>query len=110
MEGQTMKYGRAIRIVRAARGLSQKELALRANVDPSYISLLESEARAPSTALLTQLSRALDAPPYLISLLASGKSQLKGISSNEAQFLSSKLLEILTNVEREAKGRKRTPG
>ena len=66
----TLTIGRAIRTLRTASGLRQKELADRVSVDPTYISHLEADRREPSLALLRAISRALDIPPGLILSVA----------------------------------------
>ena len=98
-----MNYGKAIRTVRAAREMSQKELAAKAKLDPSYISLLESGERIPSPNALETLSKALRVPIYLVILLASEKSDLHGIPPKEAGILGEQLLKLLTQAQIEAK-------
>lgn len=44
-----MNYGKAIRVARAIAGMEQKQLAAKANLNPSHISLIEKGARRPST-------------------------------------------------------------
>lgn len=69
-----MDYSRAIRIVRSARGLSQKELSELAELNPGYISRIEKGTRQPTAKAVERISKALDVPLYLILLLASGDS------------------------------------
>ena len=66
-----MKYGRAIRIVRAAYGLTQKALADRTSISPSHLSLIESEKRDPSLKVLQEICDTLGVPMHLMTLLAS---------------------------------------
>lgn len=54
--------GHAIRQMREAARLSQRELGERLRVDPTYISHLEAGRRDPSLALLRKLSRELSVP------------------------------------------------
>ena len=54
--------GDAIEELRESAGLSQRELAERLDVDPSYLSHLEAGRREPSLKLLRRLSRAVSAP------------------------------------------------
>lgn len=72
-----MDYGKAIRLVRAARGLSQKELAARLDVDGSLVSYLESGERRPSADTQERLARALNMPLYLLILLGSSEDELE---------------------------------
>lgn len=66
-----MKYGRALRIVRTARGLSKAQLAARLSIGASYLSLIEAEKREPSIKVLEEISTKLRVPPHLLTLLAS---------------------------------------
>lgn len=90
-----MRYGRALRIVRAAKGLSQKEVAERADLNASYVSLLEKEARSPSVDTVSALATALEIPPHLLTLLASEDSDLIGIREEGAEMLGKQLLDLL---------------
>jgi len=90
-----LDYARVFRITRVAKKLSQKDLADRLEVSPSYVSLLESGERTPSTAVLENLSKALGIPMSLLMLLAAGKSQLRGLSEEEAQVVGKTLLRFL---------------
>lgn len=90
-----MNYGKAIKTIRAAKNLEQKELARLADLNPSYISLIEANRRAPSPAALEALAKALRVPLYLLMLLASDKDDLHGISTAEATLLGRQLLDVV---------------
>jgi len=94
-----MNYGRAVRVVRAARNLSQTDLAARAGVDPSYISLIEKGERNPSVSKLHALSRALEVPGALLTLLASERRDLNNIDASTAGVLGMQLLRLLMDAE-----------
>ncbi len=57
-----MNYGRAIKMLRVSRGLQQRQLAERLDVDSSYISLLESGKRSRSLELLQAIGEKLHVP------------------------------------------------
>ena len=65
-----MNVGKAIRLVRTTRGLTQKTLALKAECSPNYLSLIERGARKPSLRLVEAISSALGVPPNEIFALA----------------------------------------
>jgi transcriptional regulator with XRE-family HTH domain len=90
-----MKPGKAIRIVRTARGMSQKTLADRAKIDQSHISLIERNRREPSLGLLETISDVLEVPVYLLVLLGSDQHDLKGISEAQAKAMGQELLRVL---------------
>jgi transcriptional regulator with XRE-family HTH domain len=94
-----MNYGRAVRTVRAAKGLSQKELAKMVGKDASYISLIESGKREPSALVIKQFADAMLIPVYLFAFLASDKGDLKGVSEDQARTLSRQLLDVLISAQ-----------
>jgi transcriptional regulator with XRE-family HTH domain len=58
-----LALGQALRSLRARRKWSQTELALRADVDRSYLSLIELGKNSPSLRLMFKLCDALDISP-----------------------------------------------
>ena len=63
---KAIEIGAAIRQLRLAAGLKQRELAERVGVDATYVSHLEANRREPSIDLLRRIARELDAPPGLL--------------------------------------------
>ncbi|HEY0697923.1 MAG TPA: helix-turn-helix transcriptional regulator [Micromonospora sp.] len=55
------EFGRRLRQLRVARGLSQRDVAV-GMVNPSYISLLESGSRVPALEVALHIARALGVP------------------------------------------------
>ena len=55
--------GREIRLAREAAGLTQEELADRAGVHRTYVSLLERDKKSPTVAMLFRLCAALGLRP-----------------------------------------------
>ncbi len=58
-----MAFGQALRNLRTKRKWSQTDLALRADVDRNYISLIELGRNSPSVRLLFRLCDALNISP-----------------------------------------------
>jgi transcriptional regulator with XRE-family HTH domain len=56
-------FGRVLRDVREKSGLSQETLAGIADIDRTYVSLLERGLRQPTLETLFRLSQALDISP-----------------------------------------------
>lgn len=90
-----MDYGKALKIARAIAGLRQKELAERAGIDPSHISLLEAKRRQPSVGMLQKLSRALGIPHHLLILLAAEPDDLQMTDPIELHRVSELLTRFL---------------
>lgn len=58
-----VQFGRVLRRWRVARGLTQEELAARANTASVYISDLERGVYNPTLAVVFELARALEVDP-----------------------------------------------
>ena len=93
-----MKYSKALKLVRAARKITQKELAQKSNLDQSYISLIEQDKRVPGIDILEKLTSALEVPLYLFFFLASEKQDLKNVPEEEADRLSRNLLKLFVEL------------
>jgi transcriptional regulator with XRE-family HTH domain len=94
-----MNIGKAIRVIRAARNLSQKQLAEASGLDASYISLVEAGRRAPSGETVQAIAKGLRVPKYLLLLLGSDKEDLSEISTEQADVLARQLLAIILESE-----------
>ena len=57
------RFGERVRELRQARGLSQEELAFKAGVHRTYISLLERNIKSPTLDVLFRICKALDVKP-----------------------------------------------
>jgi transcriptional regulator with XRE-family HTH domain len=94
-----MNIGKAIRVIRAARNLSQKQLAEEAGLDASYISLVEAGKRVPTSDAIQAIAKALRVPKYLLLLLGSDQEDLNEISTEQADVLAKQLLAIILESE-----------
>jgi transcriptional regulator with XRE-family HTH domain len=93
-----MNYGRAIRIVRSAFGLSQAQLADLLTIGPSQLSFIESGKRKPSLKVLGEVSTALEVPPHLLTLLASEPEDVKDPRhATEVSEMANSLLRVLVS-------------
>jgi transcriptional regulator with XRE-family HTH domain len=90
-----MDYGKALRIGRAIAGLQQKELAELAGVDPSHISLIEIGKRKPSLDAVSKLSKALQIPEPLLTLLAAEPEDLDTKDPKEIERAVQSLAHLL---------------
>src|SRR5689334_12570609 len=104
-----MDFGKALRTVRARKGLSQKDVAKLTSLDQSYISLIESGRRKPTLAIAEELARALDIPVYLFMLLGSDERDLRGIDPAQAALLGRQILDVALASDGGAGGHGRKP-
>lgn len=99
-----MDYGRAIRIVRTAYGLTQAELADRLSIGSSQLSLIEAGRRKPSLKVLDEVSNALGIPAHLLTLLASEPEDIDVDDKRKAPEiaeLAKALLKLLISAGRQ---------
>lgn len=61
------RLGRAVRAVRKAQGLTQEELAARADLHPTYISDVERGVRNPSWDVVARLAEGMRVPTTAIT-------------------------------------------
>lgn len=59
-----MAFGQALRSLRTKRKWSQTDLALRADVDRNYISLIELGKNSPSIRMIYRICDAFDVRPW----------------------------------------------
>ncbi len=94
-------YGKAFRIIRAAFGLKQSELADRMPITASQLSLIEAGKRQPSLRVVNGLATAVGVPTALISLLASAPSDVEMKPDEDISDLARALLRLLVTATEE---------
>jgi transcriptional regulator with XRE-family HTH domain len=94
-----MNIGKGVRVIRAARNLSQKQLAEESGLDSSYISLVEAGKRVPKDDAIQAIAKVLRVPKYLLLLLGSDRDDLRGITTEHADVLARQLLAIILESE-----------
>lgn len=91
-----MNIGHAIKLCRQQRKLTQIELAARAGVSISYLSLIERGERAdPGLGSLEKIAAGLDVPMTILLFLAADESELSGFSSELKEKLSVAALNLM---------------
>jgi XRE family transcriptional regulator, fatty acid utilization regulator len=95
-------YAKAFRIIRAAFGLRQSEVAARMPITASQLSLIEAGKRQPSVRVVKALADAVGVPTALISLLASTPDEVERESDDHIADLSRTLLRLLVSAKHDA--------
>lgn len=90
-----MNIGRALKICRSARKLSLDELAERAGLSQSYLSMIESGKREPTLASIEKVSKALGVPTPILFFLAAEKSELVGLDTETSRRLAAAVLDVV---------------
>lgn len=91
-----MNVGNAIKMCRTRRGVSQGELARRADCSVSYLSMLENNQRDPTLSTLKKVAEALNVPIGILFFLASERNELTGMDKALAGELARTALEMLS--------------
>ena len=91
-----MNVGQAIKMCRTRRGVSQNDLARRAECSVSYLSMLENNRRDPTLSTLTKVAQALNVPMGILFFLASEHGELTGMDTDLAGDLARTALELLS--------------
>jgi transcriptional regulator with XRE-family HTH domain len=92
-------YAKAFRVIRAAFGLKQAELAERMPISASQLSLIEAGKRQPSLKVLDSFARAVGVPSALLSLLASTPDDVNSVGEETVSDLAKSLLRLLVAAE-----------
>jgi transcriptional regulator with XRE-family HTH domain len=71
-----MTLGEAIKSLRAAAGIMQRELADRVGITASMLSLVEADKREPSITVLRGIGRALEVPTSVLFAVALDDSEV----------------------------------
>lgn len=87
-----MNYARAIRIVRGARGWTQKQLAEKSNSTSSTISHIESDKYSPTEDLLEDIANALEIPSALLRVLSFPRADIHYIGPELAKTILANLM------------------
>lgn len=90
-----MNHSKALTVVRAAKGLQQKDLADLLGVTPSYISRIEKGERPMSKKMIEKLADRLSIPKELFILLGQDSKNLKTQDSRLVDEMSKELLKII---------------
>ncbi len=85
-----MNLGRAIKIIRTARNFTQRDLAKKAGLSASYLSLLEKGKRDPNISVLETISQALHIPLTVLIIIAAEEHDLPELGKK----LSDKLIKL----------------
>lgn len=88
-------FAKAFRVIRAAYGLQQAELAQRIGISASQLSLIEKGKRQPSLKVISNLGGVTGVPTSLITLLASDPEE---VVDQDVSGLASALLRLIVNA------------
>lgn len=90
-----MKLGRAIKLCRARKNLTQSALAKRCKISDSYLSLLEAGQRDPTFSTLETIAHGLEIPVSMLVFLAADAAELEVMSSEVKEKISAAIMQLL---------------
>lgn len=90
-----MNVGKSIRIMRAAKGLSQKALAEKTGMDNAYLSKIESGSVPADMEKISELAVALDVPAYALIMLGSSRKAMDNLPKDEREFVTKSIFHSL---------------
>lgn len=90
-----MNVGKAVRLCRTQRGLSQSELAKTAGISVSYLSLLERGKRDPNFSTVEGIASALKVPVSILVFLATSNEEMSGLNPELREKLSYTALRLI---------------
>jgi len=90
-----MNWSKAIKIARAARGVTQKELSKLVDINQSYLSLIESGRRIPSTDVLERIAKVTGFPVPLLTIMASPKEDFDKLGDETRAIMGGWFLNAL---------------
>ena len=88
-----MTLGNAIKLIRTARNVRQRDLASELKVSPNYLSMLEADRRIPSITFLKRIASRLQVPAGLFLLWA------EGTTSNLSRKQIDQVRELLVRIQ-----------
>jgi transcriptional regulator with XRE-family HTH domain len=93
-----MNLGRAIALCRKQRGYNQAQLAEKAEISVSYLSLLEQNKRKdPTLSTVQKIAEALAVPSGILFFLAADQTELAGLPKELQEKLSFATLQMLND-------------
>ena len=102
--------GETIKLLRDAKGFSAMELAEFIEVNKSYVSLLESDARRPSIDVLSKLASSLDVPLSFLVEVSTGETNKQNRALRdvfkEFEAVERKLKNVIGKLSRSEKAKR----
>jgi transcriptional regulator with XRE-family HTH domain len=90
-----MNTGYAIKFCRQQRRLTIPQLAKKAGLSTSYVSLLENNARDPSLSALQKIAGGLNVPLSVLIFVGTPPAELESLSPEIAEKLAAATMKLL---------------
>jgi transcriptional regulator with XRE-family HTH domain len=93
------KLGKAIRILRQAKGLRIGDVAENAGISAPFLCLVENGERQPSLTVLQRLAAALGVPADALILIGMGGQQSLESSDHKTEKLTNAISDLMKSEE-----------
>ncbi len=93
--------GKALKLLRTAKGMKQSDLAKKIDVQTNYISMIENGHREPSLSFLEAAASALNAPIDFLFVFARDSSEIPKESAGNYDRLQQILLQLIKSSREE---------
>lgn len=93
--------GKALKLLRTAKGMKQSELATKIDVQKNYVSMVENGHREPSLSFLQAAARALGASIDMFFIFTRNSSELPNQSAIDYARLQQILLQLAQSAHEE---------
>ncbi len=104
-----MTVGSAIKIIRTAKGVTQRALAKKLDVTANYLSLIEGGKREPSLSFLMKLAKALEVPTQMFFMWeGEPTSGVKSADLNQLRELLIRIETVLTKAKDKRRGSRKS--
>lgn len=90
-----MNIGKAIKLCRSRKGMTQGILAKKAQISVPYLSQLEQGKRDPTLSALERIANSLEVPLNILFFLGAERDEIDGMKPELAEKLSHLALQLL---------------
>lgn len=94
-----MNIGRSIKLIRTAKKITQKQLAVKVGCSPNYLSIVERGDKRPSLDFIENIANALEVPLIEIFALAADEASVQDTDKQEIIKELRKLMLLLNQIE-----------
>lgn len=95
-----MQTGRAIKILREAKGLSLSALAKKLEISPAFLSMVEQNKKSPSLKLLKKISDSLNIPLETFRVVEDEKDKKVKTEDEYVRKLADSLKKLVSIEDR----------
>lgn len=101
MADSAKRIGRIIRSLRVQRGMTQAQLAQRAEISPAYMSLIERGKRNAELDVLERIAAQFNLPLAILIFLSQDYSELEAVDKELAERLATLTMRLIEKQGRE---------